>query len=114
MSMNPQVESPNVLTIDFADNPDLKEIFLRKDAGAMVNLTMRLQVMAKDQETVTLSIEKIRTEPGDYEKTEAEPTLKEPIMASMKRRHGTGMKGPHNRPPQEVENPIEPWMKSYA
>lgn len=116
MSDRPQVESPNTLTIDYADNPDLKEIFIRKDAGAKVKLTMELQVMAKDQETVTLAIDKIVTEPGDYEKNEAEPTLKEPIMATMKRRRSRsgGMMGPHNRPPQEVENSAEPWMKSYA
>lgn len=112
----PQIESPNVLTLDFADNGDLREILSHKEAGDKIVLTMHLQVMSKGNETAQLAIEKIITDPSDYLTDEAEPSIKEPIMASMKRsrREKEMPMGKHNRPPQTAENSAEPWMKSYV
>ena len=113
--MNPQVDTPNKLIIDYADNPDLKEIFYSREPGSKIELTFHLQVMGKTLETVTLSIEKVVTnEAGPSGKDEAKATLKEPIMAVMNKRASDGKMGPHNRPPQQVENSAEPWLASYA
>jgi hypothetical protein len=121
MPNSPQIEAANQLIIDVADNPDLREIFSSKEAGDKCKLTMHLQVMSKTQETVTLAVEKIVTDPSDYHTDEAEPTLKEPIMATMHRnrhRNRGGEKempmGKHNRPEQTAENSAEPWLKSYT
>lgn len=117
MPNSPQVETPNQLIIDMADNPDLREIFSGKQAGDKCKLTMDLQVMAKTQETVTLAIEKITTDHGYNGVDEAEPSLKEPIMATMHRNRKKGKDmpmGKHNRPEQTAENSAEPWMKSYT
>lgn len=112
----PQVETYNKLTIDVADNADLREIFSHKETGDKCKLTMHLQVMSKTPETVTLAIEKIVTDPSDYYKDEVEPKINEPIMATMHRsraKHKDSM-GPHGRPPQTAENSQEPWMKAYT
>jgi hypothetical protein len=114
---SPQVESPNQLTIDLADNPDLKEIFYGKDAGDKIKVTMELQLVSKTQELVTLAIEKIITDETETSSNgEAKPSLKEPIMAHMSR--GKANKdhpmGKHNRPPQVAENSEEPWRTSYV
>lgn len=124
MPIAPQVEAANQILIDLADNPDLREIFSRKDVGDKCRLTLNLQLMSKTPETVTLAIEKIITDPSDYHTDEATPTLKEPIMATMGRRrmrerHRGGEDkempmGKHNRPPQTAENSAEPWMTSYT
>lgn len=125
MPLSPQVQTPNTLTIDLADSPDLREIFSRKDAGDKCKLTMELQLMSKTPETVTLAIEKIVTDPSDYSTDEAKPSLKEPIMATIEKRHRKDMHGTttsqkqmpmgkHNRPPQTAENSAEPWMTSYT
>lgn len=124
MPVSPQVEAANQLTIDLADNPDLREIFSRKDAGAKCKLTLELQVMSKTPETVTLAIEKVITDPSDYATDEAKPTLKEPIMMTMRRRKKGDMPmhsgnsdmpmGKHNRPPQTAENSTEPSLTSYT
>lgn len=116
MSLQPQMESPNVLTIDMADQPALKEIFYGKDVGDKMKVTMELMLMSKSQELVKLSIEKIITDEDTSTGGEAKPSLKEPIMAHMSR--GKGNKdmpyGKHNKPPQPVENSEEPWRTSYA
>lgn len=127
----PQVQSPNTLTIDFADNPKLREIFARKEVGDDCKLTVEIQVMEKKVDGVVCSIEKVVTDPNDYYDHEAEPTAGEPIMMVMmrgrsRRNHGMVKRakdgeddgdekmGPHNRPPQTAENVQEPWKTAYA
>lgn len=118
MAETPQVESSNVLTLDYQDNPDLREVFGRKEVGAKCKLTLQLQVMSKYPEGVQCAIEKVITDEygEDGEEKEATATEKEPIMATIRNRHrkNRGMMGPHGRPPQTAENSNEPWMTSYV
>lgn len=125
----PQVQTPNTLTIDFADNPKLREIFARKEVGDDCKLTVELQVMEKKVDGVVCAIEKVITDPSEYYDNEAKPSAGEPIMMAMmsgkmRKRHGNPNKkdddekdnkmGPHNRPPQTAENMQEPWMTAYT
>lgn len=115
MATSPQVETPNVLRLDIAGNPDLREIFSHKEPGSKCKLTLEIQVMTKTPELVTAAIEKIITDPSDYHTNEATPTLKEPIMATVNRRKQKDMPmGRHNRPPQTTENSAEPNLTSYT
>lgn len=125
MAEPPQVESPNLLTLDYQDAPELREIFQHKDTGDKCKLTMVLQVNSKYPEGVQCSIEKIITEAGDYgdEDNEVEPDNAHPVMATIKKknRKNRGMQGPHeseggpkSRPPQTAENSAEPWITSYT
>lgn len=124
MAEPPQVESSNTLTIDFQDNPDLREIFGTKEVGEKCTLTVKIQVMSKYPEGVQCAIEKVITDDyGDGEK-EAKADEKEPILMTIKakNRKNRGMSGPHDmmeggpksRPGQTAQNSAEPWMTSYA
>lgn len=111
----PQVETPNILRLDIADNVALREIFSRKEAGSKCRLTLELEIMSKTPQMVEAAIEKVITDPSDYHTDEATPSLKEPIMATISRRKGKDMPmGKHNRPPQTAENSAEPSMLSYT
>lgn len=119
MPETPQVENPNVLTLDYADNPDLKEVFQMKDVGHKCTIKFEVQVMSKYPEGVKLAIEKVITsgygQNQDKDK-EVKPEIDHPVMATVqsRRRKNRGMMGPHGRPPQTVENSAEPSMTSYA
>jgi hypothetical protein len=120
---SPQVETPNTLTLDYADSPELREIFAHKDVGHKCKLTFELQIMAKYPEGVQMTIDKVIADYQDEEK-EVEPEPNKPIMAVMQKKSRTrrGMsgprsddaQGPHGRPPQTAENSEEPWMTSYV
>jgi hypothetical protein len=128
MSESPQVESPNTLTIDFQDAPEVREIFGTKEVGEHCTIKVQLQIMSRYPEGVQCAIEKIISEGGygsEDRKIEAEPDSKEPVMMTIKaknRKH-RGMEGPRSeemrggpksRPPQTAENSAEPWLTSYT
>jgi len=126
---SPQRESPNTLTIDFSDSPEVKEIFLNKDIGEKCKLTVELQIISRYPEGVQCAIEKIITDEYDYatggdKSKDVKPDNKEPVMMRMKSKNDKtrGMSGPHglpkggpkSRPPQTAENSAEPWLTSYT
>lgn len=119
---SPQIETSNTLTIDFADNPDLREVFARYDVGDKCTIKVELQLMSRYPEGVQCAIEKVISEGGGYEgeDKEAEASEKEPIMMRMRQRgaKNRGMGGPHGtdhgKPPQTAENSNEPWLTSYV
>lgn len=121
---SPQTTSPNVLLIDFADNPKLREIFSHKEVGDECKLTVEIEVTEKRVDGVVCAIEKVIADPSDYYDNEATPKPDEPIMmkvmsGKMRKEHGkasrgSGGMGPHNRPPQPAENMQEPWMNAYT
>lgn len=116
MPQSPQIDNPNVLTLDYADNPDLKSIFAVKDVGQKCTITIVAQVMSKDTDKVVLAIEKIKSTGylgEDGKEKEVKPEPDHPVMATV-RKKGSGMMGPHNRPPEEVQNSTEPSLTSYA
>lgn len=111
----PQIQSPNVLTVDFGDSPDVREIFGGMNIGDKITLQVEIQLASRYPEGVTCQIEKIITEENGQTK-EATPDSKEPVMMRMRQKgsKSRGMMGPHNRPPQTAENSAEPWMTSYV
>lgn len=120
---SPQVETANVLTIDFAGNPDLREVFSGKDVGDKVTIRVELQVMSKQPEGVQCAIEKVITEDygQDGEEKEAVADESEPIMMRMRKKgSNAGGKIPnkgsveHGRPAETARNSNEPWMTSYT
>lgn len=120
----PQIETANTLTLDYQDNPDLREIFGSKEVGHKCTLTFELQVMSKYPEGVQCAIEKVIAEGyGEEGEREAIADEKEPIMATIKakNRKTRGMQGPHDmeggprsRPAETAMNSAEPWMTSYV
>lgn len=123
MAESPQVETANTLTIDFQDNPDLREIFGKKEVGDKCKLTIEVQLMSRYPEGVQCAIEKVITEDYGYGEKEAVADEKEPIQMVMrnKGRKNRGMSGPHemeggpkSRAPQTAMNSAEPWLTSYT
>ena len=70
----------NKLHLDFANNPDLAEIFARKKAGEKCTLEVSFQISSVDEKSVTGTITKVSSE--EYEK-EAEPAPDEPMAMEM-------------------------------
>lgn len=129
MPESPQISSPNTLTVDFADAPDVREIFGRKEVGDHCTIKVELQIISKYPEGIQAIIEKIIAEGGyggDEKEIEAKPDNSEPVMMTMKSRKmkTRGMAGPHeteqmkggpkSRPAQTAQNSAEPWMTSYV
>ena len=85
MAGSPQIESANLLTLDYQDSPELRDLFGRKDVGDKCKLTLIVQVTSKYPEGVQCSIEKIITESGDFEdeEYEIEPDISDPVMATI-------------------------------
>lgn len=113
----PQVQPKNVLAVDYTNSPDLKALLDGKSPGDTCELKLELMVISKTQQEIKFSINKVIADHTyDAEDNEAEPTNKEPIMMRMRAKSKTDMPmgRPHNRPPQRVENPTEPYPTSYA
>jgi len=118
----PQVETANVLNLDFGNSPELKSVFSTKDAGAPITLKIKGKIMGKYPEGVKIAIEKIITEGTEYaQEQEIEPSADEPIMATMKKTKrekrdvsDDELLGPHSRPPQTATNSQEPWRTAFA
>lgn len=86
---SPQSESRNIMIVDYANNPSLASVFAGKEIGGKCKLEVELRVINKTPDQCTLSIEKIITENYDAEEeTEIEPSVREPVMISMRRRKG--------------------------
>src|SRR5215831_13654782 len=124
-SQSPQIDSSNVMLLDYADNPKLRGVFSTKAIGAKMTLKFELRIMSKYPEGVKLSIEKVITEASDdEEENEIKPSLEEPVMATMKKKgrktrgvegpHDEDLLGAHNRPEQTAANSQEPWRTAFA
>lgn len=106
---SPNYESASVVDIDYANNPDLAEIFSGKDSGDRCRLTLELQVISKKPDGITLGIEKVIA-PEYGEEYEAEPDTKEPIMVRIRNatRNESRVfhKGPKGEVPETVQNSL--------
>lgn len=59
------MEAKNQIALDFRNNPELAEVFSRKEIGETCTLTIKLQVNSKDADGVKGTIKEIEAE--DYE-----------------------------------------------
>lgn len=96
----------NTFTLDFRDNPELKNAFATKKVGEKCTFTVTAQIDDMDDEKVTGTIEEI--EPEGYEDPNAEkgqegkvsPDSDSPVMLVM-RMGKSGAKTKGGQPPSD-------------
>lgn len=79
----------NEIFLDFAENPDLAEVFARKGVGDKCCLKVEFQINQLSTQGVKGSVEKITTtedydsKPADKDKGEVGPTREQPVMVNI-------------------------------
>lgn len=108
----PTTETGSRLTLDIGDNPELKDLFARKEIGHECEIEITFKLMRKSNEMVEGSITKVSYE-GEGEGAEPmsmEPDRNSPVMIHMK-----GKKyGKHNQPEFETVQSENPSVPAYA
>ena len=92
------------LKINYAQNPDLKDIFSRWEVGKSYTLEIDFQLMSMDDQGAEGSINEVGVDDGAAGKpSEVEPDSKEPVMiVLMAQKHGKAKKGAE----KEAEEPM--------
>jgi len=104
------MDSKNTLTLDYASNPDVRNIFTNYRIGDKCELLVLLQLNRKDEQSIEGTILKIASPEEEHEKYFSDedddggtgpdnvdkkvPTFEAPIMMAMKAGPSEGMSPP--------------------
>lgn len=103
----PQTETKSVVTIDFANSPELMSLFSKKSPGDPCELTLKMNLMTKTEAGVKLSLTKVIAEDYEGQDAEVDPDSDEPVMISMKNRRKNRKAAPADEaPPSLKANPV--------
>lgn len=107
----PTSETTSRITLDVADNPDLRDLFARKEVGHECEIEVTFKLLRKGEETVEGSITKVSYEGHDDEPDMmTEPDRNSPVMIHMKGKRYAN----HGNPPFETVQSENPEVRSYA
>lgn len=103
----------NEIFLDFAENPDLAEVFARKGVGDKCCLKVDFQINQLSTQGVTGSVEKITTtqdydsKPADKDKGEVGPNREQPVMVNiMGKMHKEASASAHGKQPRHKTPPV--------
>jgi hypothetical protein len=100
-------ETKSTVTLDFSDNPDLRDMLSRKDTGDDIEFTVKAVLMEKDENSAKLSLSEVHTtemdENGEEDEKEAKPSEREPIMMRVMKKRAKMKMGDMDDTPSKVE-----------